>query len=68
MTKRADHSTQLDETVKHKKPPQPAAATGKNEADARQDEAKLQRNQKDLGVEDDHKTKDMEKGGRGTFP
>ena len=68
MTKRANHSTQLDETIKHEKPPEPAAQTGKNERDARDDEGKLHRNQKELGVGEDHKTEEMEKGSRGTFP
>ena len=65
--KRANHSTQLDESAKHKKPPQPAAQTGKNERDARDDAGKLADNQQDLGVGKDHKTGEME-GGRGTFP
>ena len=68
MTKRANHSTQLNETAKHQKPPVPAAQTGKNEANARDDEKKLAENQRDLGVDKGHKTDDMEKGGRGTFP
>jgi hypothetical protein len=66
--RRANHGTQLDESAKHKKPPEPAAQTGKNDHDAREDERKLAENQKDLGVADDHKTEDMERGGRGTFP
>jgi hypothetical protein len=68
MTKRANHSTQLDETTKHQKPPSRAAQTGKNPADAREDDEKLAENQRHLGVDEDHKTEDMEKGGRGTFP
>ena len=68
MTKRANHSTQLDEKVKHEKPPEPAAQTGKNPRDARDAETMVHRNQKELGVGEDHKTEDMEKGGRGTFP
>ena len=68
MTKRANHSTQLNETTKHQKQPAPAAQTGKNEADARDDDEKLAENQRDLGVDKEHKTGDMEKGGRGTFP
>jgi hypothetical protein len=67
--KRANHSTQLQGSEKHKKPAeQPTAQTGKNEHDAREDERKLAENQQDLGVGEDHKTEDMEEGGRGTFP
>lgn len=66
MTKRANHSTPLEEHTKHEKPP--AAQTGKNERDAREDDGKLQKNQQELGVGEDHKTEDMEEGGRGTFP
>ena len=68
MTKRANHSMPLKEETKHPKPAQPAAQTGKNEADARNDREKLTENQRNLGVDKDHKTDDMEKGGRGTFP
>ena len=66
--KRSNHSTQLNEERKHEKPPEPAAQTGKNERDAREDDRKLHRNQDELGVGQDHKTDDMEEGGRGTFP
>ena len=68
MTKRANHSTPLEEHAKHQKPPEPAPQTGKNPRDAREDDGKLQKNQKELGVGDDHKTEEMEEGGRGTFP
>ena len=68
MTKRANHSTHLKEDPKHKSPPLTGPQTGKNEADARDDESKLAENQRDLGVGEDHKTEDMEEGGRGTFP
>ena len=66
--KRSDHGTKLDTETKHDKPPQPAAQTGKNPRDAREDEGKLTENQRELGVGDDHKTDDMERGHRGTFP
>jgi hypothetical protein len=66
--KRANHSTQLGESEKHKKPSQPAAQTGKNEHDAREDAGKLKENRQDLGIADDHKTEDMEREHRGTFP
>jgi hypothetical protein len=69
MTKRANHSTQLNETTKHPKQQlPPAAQTGKNEADARDDEKKLAENQRDLGVDKGHKTDEMKKRRRGTFP
>ena len=66
--KRANHGTKLEGTPKHQKPPEPAAQTGKNPNDAREDGGQLAENQKDLGVGPDHKTEDMEKGQRGTFP
>jgi hypothetical protein len=67
--KRANHSTQLKGSTKHKQPPeQPAQQTGKHEGDAREDEGQLAENQQELGVGEDHKTDDMEQGGRGTFP
>ena len=68
MTKRANHSTPLSGDAKHEKQPEPAAQTGKNPADARENDSKLHKNQRELGVGEDHKTKDMEEGGRGTFP
>ena len=67
MTKRADHSTQLKDTAKHKKPPAPAQQTGKHDGDAREDARKLRRNQQDLGVSEDHKTADMHDRGRGSY-
>ena len=66
--KRANHGTKLEGTPKHEKPPEPAPQTGKNPHDAREDDQKLAQNQNDLGVGEDHKTEDMEEGGRGTFP
>ena len=66
--KRSNHGTKLDDAAKHKKPPEPAAQTGKNPKDARDDEAQLEENQEELGVGDDHQTDEMEKGSRGTFP
>jgi hypothetical protein len=68
MTKRAEHSTHLDQSEKHKNPPQPAPQTGKNEHDARGNDSKLTENQRDLGVGKDHKTDEMEQEDRGTFP
>jgi hypothetical protein len=66
--KRANHGTKLQGTPQETPPEPPVAQTGKNPKDAREDEAKLAENQQELGVGDDHKTEDMEEGGRGTFP
>jgi hypothetical protein len=66
--KRANHGTKLEGTPKHEKPPEPAAQTGKNPNDARGDDQQLAENQRELGVGDDHKTKEMEEEHRGTFP
>ena len=66
--RRANHGSPLKQDVKHEKPPNPAPQTGKNPRDARDDQEQIKQNQRELGVEDDHKTDDMEKGGRGTFP
>ena len=73
MTKRAEHSTRLDEEPKHKNPPDLTPETGRDPNDARHDAEQLARNQRELGVSPDaesgdHKTRDMERGGRGTFP
>ena len=71
MAKRAGHSTQLKDTVKHPNSTdaeQRVDHTGTKEHDARGDQSKLAENQQDLGVKPDHKTDEMEKGGRGTFP
>lgn len=37
-------------------------------SDARHDKEQQKRNRENLGVDDDHKTPEMEKGHRGTFP
>ena len=66
--KNADHGTKLQGSTKHKKAPEPAAQTGTNPKDAREDEAQLEKNQNELGVGSDHKTVEMEDGSRGTFP
>lgn len=66
--KRSEHGTKLDTDTKHDQPPQPAPQTGKHPRDARDDDAQLGENQRELGVGDDHKTEDMEHGHRGTFP
>jgi len=66
--KRANHGTQLKGSEKHEKPPEPAAQTGQNPRDAREDEEQLRENQDELGVGADHLTEEMEQGKRGTFP
>jgi hypothetical protein len=66
--KRANHGTQLKGSRKHEQPPEPAAQTGTNPNDAREDEEQLRKNQDDLGVGPDHQTEDIEEDGRGTFP
>ena len=66
--KNANHGTQLKGTPKQDAPQAPTPQTGKNPKDAREDDAKLAENQKELGVGDDHKTDEMEDGQRGTFP
>jgi hypothetical protein len=65
--KRANHSTQLKGSTKQPHG-QPSPQTGKHEGDAREDQDQLAENQQELAVGEDHKTEDMEKGGRGTFP
>jgi hypothetical protein len=68
--KRANHSTQLKGSAKGQQPPEapPAPPAGKRDGDARGDQGQLVENQQELGVGEDHKTEDMEEGGRGTFP
>jgi hypothetical protein len=66
--KRANHGTKLQGTPQETPAEPPAARTGKNPKDAREDETKLTENQQELCVGDDHKTEDMEDSGRGTFP
>ena len=71
MAKRAGHSTQLKDSVKHPNATDAEERVdqiGTKEHDARGDQGKLAENQQDLGVKPDHKTDEMEKGGRGTFP
>jgi hypothetical protein len=52
---------------------QPGAQGAGKEADAidesgKVDEKKLEENRRRMGVAEDHKTEDMKKGGRGTYP
>jgi hypothetical protein len=46
----------------------PTDQTGKHQDDAREEPGKQRRNREEMGVNEDHKTNDMEEGGRGTFP
>lgn len=41
---------------------------GKRPEDARSEPAQQEKNREDMGVNPDHKTQDMERGKRGTFP
>jgi hypothetical protein len=66
--KRANHGTKLQGTPQDTPSVPPADPAAKNPQDARDDDAQLAENQQDLGVGKDHKTEDMEEGGRGTFP
>ena len=65
--KRANHGSPLKQATKREKPA-PAAQTRKNPGDARDDESRLSKNQQELGIDEDHKTGEMEKHRRGTFP
>ena len=46
----------------------PGARTGPPKGDGRHDASQLQRNKESLRVGDDHKTPEMKKHRRGTFP
>ncbi len=46
----------------------PTGQTGKKPEDARGDPGRQERNREEMGVEEDHRTEDMQKGKRGTFP
>jgi hypothetical protein len=43
-------------------------ARGKPQGDGRRDPDQMRRNQESLGVDTDHKTPEMKKKNRGTFP
>ena len=47
---------------------QPGARGASRKPDARKDPEKLKENQQSLGVGSDHKTPEMKKGRRGTYP
>jgi len=67
MTTPTDRFKQTEGSPHPRLTPQ-SPQTGTSEHDARNDEDKLAENQKDLGVKPNHKTDDMEKSERGTFP
>lgn len=70
--KDANRGTQLKEQPpKHRNQPEgstPEEQTGTHEGDARSDEAALRKNRAKLGVNEAHRTEEMERGRRGTFP
>ena len=67
--KHANRSTQPDQNPKHKKPAAPDDQTGKHEGDARgREDTKLPQNRDRLGVNEEHRTPEMERDKRGTFP
>lgn len=49
-------------------PPPAPGAEGPPPGDARRDKQQQRKNRDELGVNDEHKTPEMEKGHRGTFP
>ena len=65
-------SANANTNVKGNSEPEPFIPTenpvAKNPRDAQEEKEKMKQNRKKLGVEEDHKTKDMEKSNRGTFP
>jgi hypothetical protein len=48
--------------------PQPGTRAGRPQGDGRRDPGQMKRNQEHLRVGDDHKTPEMKKHRRGTFP
>jgi hypothetical protein len=48
--------------------PQAGRRAGRPQGDGRKDPEQIKRNQEHLGVGKDHKTPDMKKNHRGTFP
>lgn len=48
--------------------PLPAPSDAPAAGDARGDDEKLRQNREHLGVNEEHKTPEMQKGNRGTFP
>ncbi len=52
----------------NKPAPKPGSRPGKPTGDGRRDPGQMKRNQEHLRVGDDHKTPEMKKHHRGTFP
>lgn len=57
-----------DQTDAARPNPAPAPTTKPAAGDARDSPDKLKQNREHLGVDDEHKTPEMQKGHRGTFP
>ena len=73
--KDANRSTQIDKDSSKPGGQPVAPQTGKNPRDARDtreaedvDQSKLQENRENLGVNEEHRTAEMERGKRGTYP
>jgi hypothetical protein len=56
------------ERVAVERNPGPGTLARPTAGDARNDERRLKKNREHLGVGEDHKTPEMKKGHRGTFP
>lgn len=72
---KANRSTQIDKRQDERGSQPAVPQTGTKPGDARDlarpgdaDEEKLRANRDELGVEESHRTEDMERGRRGTFP
>jgi hypothetical protein len=61
-------TTPQDEPNQTKSTPREKSTNGNKPRDARNDKSQQSENRKELGVGEDHKTKDMEEKNRGTFP
>lgn len=73
--KNADSRTRLKDESTRPLKGTPTDQTGKHPRDARDegqagdaDPNKLRENRDELGVDEEHKSEDMQRGGRGTFP
>jgi hypothetical protein len=58
----------VEDESRLKAKPQPGTRTGAPRGDGRRNEDQLRKNQEQLGVSRDHKTPEMKKRHRGTFP
>ena len=70
MPQKQMHPSNDPQTVDNQQPRrlQPGARGMGRKPDGRSNPEKLRENQQSLGVGSDHKTPDMKKGHRGTFP